>query len=242
MNPESPRTDTPALAPTSIARRVFYLVLALVLDIAPLATYAQGHAATASNLGERVGELNTRIEAILTDKRKLSEALRAGKKASATCAHCHGVDGNSTSASVPNLAGQNPSYLLIQIQKFADGHRLSSTFMQRLVKVLRDDEIVNISVYFASVEARPSTMANPALVAAGGLVFTNMCQQCHKTSARGDMLIPRLAGQKSEYLSASLTRYRSDTGERQDPQMQAAAARLTDDQIKAVAVYLSSRD
>lgn len=53
--------------PFHIARRIFNVILALVLDVSPLATYAQGHnpSATTNSLGERIGELNLRVEAIL---------------------------------------------------------------------------------------------------------------------------------------------------------------------------------
>ena len=42
----------------------------------------------------------------------------AGKEKSATCAACHGVDGNSTNPEWPKLAGQHAGYTVKQLQEF----------------------------------------------------------------------------------------------------------------------------
>ncbi len=42
--------------------------------------------------------------------------IEAGKTKSAVCASCHGVDGNSSNAIWPSLAGQHASYLVKQLQ------------------------------------------------------------------------------------------------------------------------------
>ena len=45
----------------------------------------------------------------------------AGKTKSATCAACHGADGNSTNPEWPKLAGQSEGYLFKQLQNFKAG-------------------------------------------------------------------------------------------------------------------------
>ena len=49
--------------------------------------------------------------------------VNAGAQRSASCAHCHGTDGNSSSGAYPNLAGQQKEYLYRQIKAFKDGTR-----------------------------------------------------------------------------------------------------------------------
>nr|HPQ96478.1 c-type cytochrome [Thiolinea sp.] len=42
----------------------------------------------------------------------------AGKTKSATCAACHGIDGNSTNPEWPSLAGQSEAYIIKQLHNF----------------------------------------------------------------------------------------------------------------------------
>lgn len=181
---------------------------------------------------ERMGKL-------LQDNKALDVAIKAGMKSSFFCANCHGVDGNSASPEVPNLAGQNPAYLLEQIHKFADGRRRNE-FMQGMIKVLSEDDKANISAYYASMSVKPGKVANPVLVARGKDLFLKICQRCHGVQGRGSQIIARIAGQKAEYLVLSLTRYRNGTGERIDPYMAANTKNLSDADINALAAYISS--
>ena len=48
----------------------------------------------------------------------------AGKAKSATCAACHGADGNSMAPTFPKLAGQGERYLIKQIKDIRDGRRV----------------------------------------------------------------------------------------------------------------------
>lgn len=45
----------------------------------------------------------------------------AGKAKAATCAACHGADGNSIMAQYPKIAGQHPGYLEKQLKEFKLG-------------------------------------------------------------------------------------------------------------------------
>ena len=75
------------------------------------------------------------------------QAIRMGKERAILCNQCHGEDGNSKTPDVPNLASQNPKYLLEQIEKFATGSRknyvmnaLSKNFKQQVVKRFAEAE------------------------------------------------------------------------------------------------------
>jgi len=172
-------------------------------------------------------------------KANITASVAAGKKASFFCANCHGEDGNSKYPEVPNLAGQNPAYLLEQIRKFGSGQR-KDEFMQGLIKVLSEDERVQISLFYSEAKVVPSA-ADPALVKRGHETYAKLCVRCHGDEARGSDKIARLAGQQKEYLIRSITRYRDKTGERIDPLMQIATAPLSNDEIKAVAAFLSNK-
>lgn len=229
-----------------LAKRLLCLASLSAFLLAPPSLQAAGNVSSAPAAkentvhaaGQDLAGLNARLETILKNETTRSQAVQDGKKASFFCANCHGMDGNSKFPEVPNLAAQNPSYLLSQILKFRTGQRRNA-FMERLVKELSANDLVNISVYFSSTAVGPKAASNTAQVATGKTLFTQTCQQCHGPSAHGNGSIPRLAGQHAEYLTLSLGRYRTGDGQRMDSQMQAVARQLTDDQIGAVAAYLS---
>ena len=178
-----------------------------------------------------------RLKAIQSDPVALRSAVDSGKKVTFFCANCHGEDGVSKTPEVPNLAGQNPAYLLEQIRKFGSGER-KDQFMQGLIKVLKDDERVQIALFYGSGVVKPAK-ADPAEVARGKDLFTRLCVRCHGEAARGDATIARLAGQQIPYLQTSLTRYRDQTGVRNNQLMSIATSSLKNEDIKAIANYLT---
>lgn len=179
-----------------------------------------------------------RLKVIQADPAAVKQAVEAGKKASFFCANCHGEDGNSKAPEVPNLAGQNPAYLLEQIRKFGAGER-KDQFMQGLIKVLKDEERVQIALYYAESKVPPGR-ADAVQAAKGKELFTKLCQRCHGDQARGNETIPRLAGQRIPYLQTSITRYRDKTGERNNQLMSIATSTLKNEDITAIANYLTT--
>lgn len=181
--------------------------------------------------------LSDRLKSIQSDPAALKAALDAGRKASAFCANCHGEEGISKTADIPNLAGQNPAFLLEQIRKFGSGER-KDAFMQGLIKVLKDDDRLQISLFYASMSVPPSR-ADAALAAKGKELFAKLCVRCHGDQARGNAEIPRIAGQKLAYLQTTVMRYRDGTGIRNNQLMAIATAPLKNEDISAIANYLT---
>ena len=52
-----------------------------------------------------------------------------GSQLVASCAACHGADGNSISSDWPKLAGQNQKYIYEQLKYFRDGARMNALMM-----------------------------------------------------------------------------------------------------------------
>ncbi|WP_434513481.1 cytochrome c [Dechloromonas sp. ARDL1] len=178
-----------------------------------------------------------RLKIVQGDPVALKAAVEAGRKASFFCANCHGETGVSKSQEIPNLAGQNAAYLLEQIRKFGSGER-KDPFMQGLIKVLKDDERVQIALFFAS-QASARSKADAGLVARGKELFGKLCTRCHGDDAHGNEQYPRLAGQNLVYLQSSITRYRDGTGVRNNQLMSIATAPLKNDDIVAIVNYLT---
>lgn len=178
-----------------------------------------------------------KLKAIQADPVALRAAVDAGKKVTFFCANCHGEDGISKLPEVPNLAGQNPAYLLEQIRKFGAGER-KDAFMQGLIKVLKDDERLQAASYFASMSVPPSR-SDAVQAARGKELFGKLCVRCHGEQARGNEEIPRLAGQKLPYLQSTITRYRDKTGIRNSQLMAIATSNLKNEDVVAIANYLT---
>ena len=171
----------------------------------------------------------------------------AGKAKSALCAACHNADGNSTVTQYPNLAGQGASYLVKQMIEFKDGTRVNA-IMQPMVAALTPEDMADLAAFFASQPAARSA-ANPDLVPAGEALFrggnlsnnVSACAACHGATGAGNPAakFPALAGQHAEYTEIQLKSFRTmeranDAGQ----MMRQIAAKMTDQEIKAVASYI----
>ncbi len=75
-----------------------------------------------------------------------------GEELAATCAACHGADGNSTIESNPKLAGQYESYLIRALQDYRSGAR-ESAIMAGFATALSDQDIRDLAAWFASQES-----------------------------------------------------------------------------------------
>lgn len=72
----------------------------------------------------------------------------AGKAKSATCAGCHGPDGNSVASSFPKLAGQHEDYLHQALKDYKNGKR-KNPIMSGQVANLSDRDMQDLAAYYA---------------------------------------------------------------------------------------------
>jgi cytochrome c553 len=76
--------------------------------------------------------------------------VKAGEHKASLCAACHGLNGVSVSADVPNLAAQKPDYLKAQLKAFRAGTR-KNPFMNAIAPQLSEEDIDNLIAYFSSL-------------------------------------------------------------------------------------------
>jgi cytochrome c553 len=126
--------------------------------------------------------------------------------------------------------------LLAQLEKYAKGQR-RNRFKEGLMKMLSENDRINATVYYSSQVVRP---AGAGRSAAGQSLYKQRCVVCHDAQGHGTETTPRVAGQQIEYLIQSTSRYRDQTGERIYVPMVASTAGLKDQDIVALAVFLSS--
>ena len=172
----------------------------------------------------------------------------AGQVKSALCATCHGADGNSPLPENPKLAGQNASYIIKQINDYKSGAR-ANAIMTGMVAALSDQDSADIAAWYASQQvtlhgADPESLELGETLYRAGIKQLSVaaCSACHSPTGNGNAPagFPSLSGQHPEYTLLQLKAFRS--GERQNDQssmMRAVVERLTDQELEALASYVS---
>jgi len=196
----------------------------------------------------------------------------AGKEKAASCAGCHGEDGNSMMPGFPKLAGQHQGYLVKQLKAFKGGERISP-MMAPLAMGLDEKSMEEIAAYYAgqkiSTNPAPALPANdddddkPAktdeekkadlanLIEQGSDLYRNgnisrevsACVACHGPYAEGNKpaAYPALHSQHADYLIKTLTDFKNGTrSNNRENMMHMIAKKMTDEDIKAVAYYIST--
>ena len=171
------------------------------------------------------------------------QAIRLGKDRALLCNQCHGADGNSKKPDVPNLAAQNPVYLLEQIEKFSDGRR-KNFVMNALSKNFSRDDKENLAIFYASMKVNVSK-TNAQLAKKGQTLYIKQCSSCHGKQGAGKSDYARLAGQKTHYVEMTLRGFRdklTNSGKRNSSIMESIVSGLSNDDVKALAAYVAQLD
>ncbi len=163
-----------------------------------------------------------------------NELTKVEEKA-AVCFSCHGDKGKSSNSQTPSLAAQQSVYTVNQLKAFKSGSRVNA-IMQAQTSNMSDEDINNYGAYFA-VQLPPKAGGDPALVQQGKSKAT-VCLGCHGSAGEGNGQFPRLGGQQPEYLMQQLSNFKR--GARQNGAMQAIAGNLSEEDIKALAVFFGS--
>jgi cytochrome c553 len=164
------------------------------------------------------------------------------------CQECHGADGNSTDAKIPNHAGQYAAYLVKQLSDFQSGAR-KHEIMTIMAEDLSATDMANIGAYFASRKIMQGDGGDNPL---GRNLFSNgdqarnirACVGCHGESGKGgiagNVIYPVIGGQRKVYLRSQLVSWK--LGERKNSPrgvMNNITKSLSDDEIEALADYIS---
>lgn len=188
----------------------------------------------------------------------------AGESKAATCAACHGVDGNPADPQYPRIAGQPERYVAHQLALYASGQRNSglAAIMMPFAQALSPQDMRDVGAYFASQKSQAG-LADDTVIAEGpqqGMKFYAVgeqlyrqgdasrdipaCQACHGPSGAGNPgpAYPRLGGQMADYSERRLIEYREGVHNLKDPAlfnvMQQVAQNLTDVEIQSLSTYL----
>jgi cytochrome c553 len=172
----------------------------------------------------------------------------AGQAKAAVCMACHGMDGNSANPEWPSIAGQHESYIVKQLKHFKAGER-QNVLMTPMAAILSDQDMEDLAAYYASQALRPTGETEPSKLKLGERLYRAgvpdrglpACNACHGPTGAGvaGAGYAAIGGQHATYAALQLRAYKAATRATDPNQMMRdVAARLTEEEIDAVASYV----
>jgi cytochrome c553 len=159
----------------------------------------------------------------------------------AACLACHGENGQSQTPEVPSLGGQPAFYLSIQLYMFREKMRVLEP-MNAMLKGISDTDLQGMAQLIAKLPPpRPSAAPDDPvrLERARMLVQQHRCNFCHDQDLSGENNVPRLAGQREDYLVKTLREYKSNARRGYDASMADVMYSVTDADILDLAHLLA---
>jgi cytochrome c553 len=180
------------------------------------------------------------------------DAAKGSTIANQVCGGCHGADGNSVAPANPKLAGQHPEYLVKQLNNFrvqpgAQKAERENAIMAAFASTLSPEDMSNLAAYYSTQKPKGGAAKNKDTlelgqkIYRGGIAEKNIpaCAGCHSPNGAGiPAQYPRLSGQHAEYTESQLVGFRGGV-RKNNQQMMAISARLSDAEIKAVSDYIA---
>jgi len=182
---------------------------------------------------------------------------KAGEGKTAVCVACHSSDGNSPSPAFPKLAGLGEKYLLKQLKDIQSGAR-PVLEMTGMLNGFNEQDLADIAAYYNSQTRQMAGAKDVKLdlgerIYRGGNIATGVaaCIGCHAPSGNGNAPAgyPALGGQYADYIAKQLRAFRTAAHDEEDASgrdndgepamMRGVAARMTDQEIDAVANYIA---
>jgi cytochrome c553 len=159
----------------------------------------------------------------------------------AACLACHGEQGQSEQPEVPSLGAQPAFYVMVQLYMFREKLRTVEV-MNATTQGLSDDELRGMADRIAKLPP-PRPVEAPGdsarLDRARALIQQHRCNFCHNPDFSGAQQVPRLAGQREDYLVKALREYKNNTRRGYDPAMAEVLYDINDEQILDLAYFLA---
>jgi cytochrome c553 len=158
----------------------------------------------------------------------------------AVCAGCHGENGVPNMERTPSLAGHPVLYTQIQLFLFREGQRVNEA-MNAVTAGMSDDRLTELAEHYAKLPpVPPSAAPDPALDARGReTAESHYCGACHLPDYAGRDQMPRLAGQREDYLLKALRDYKTGARAGDGAQMAEVVYGLGEEDLKAVAHHIA---
>ncbi|NDZ15595.1 cytochrome C [Variovorax sp. WS11] len=159
------------------------------------------------------------------------------------CAACHGANGRSEMPNTPVLAGQHSFYAITQLFLFREGRRANEA-MSAVAKGMKDEDLRGFSDFIATLPPVPAPAPSAPLDAARmkkgqALAQEHKCVFCHGTDFSGGQQVPRIGGQREDYLQMTLHEFKAGKRVGYTMAMAEAVGRIPNEDLDTLAYYLA---
>lgn len=187
---------------------------------------------------------------VSTQSMKSTDATDAGALTDLvnSCNTCHGKDGNSQDAAVPNISNASALYLYDTLIAFKSGDRKGDEYknsdgevtdMNKITADLTEEQFTALGEYYAAKSFIAHTQkADMAMAAAGAKTYDKKCEKCHAeggTDPEDDAGI--IAGQPKEYLVKQFAHF-DDKSREMPKKMAKKFNKLTAEQKQQIIEFL----
>lgn len=162
----------------------------------------------------------------------------------AVCASCHGASGRSDMPGTPVLAGQHSLYAITQLFLFREGRR-NNEAMIGLAKPMTDADLRGFSDFIGTLPPAPAPAPaappDAARMKQGlALAQQHKCVFCHGAELDGGQGVPRIGGQKLEYVRATLQGFKSGERPGYTRAMSEALSQVPAEDLNVLAYYVAN--
>jgi cytochrome c553 len=157
------------------------------------------------------------------------------------CFACHGENGTSQLPETPSLGAQPAFYSMVQLLMFRDRMRVVEP-MNEMAKGLTDDDLRKAGEITSKLPPPGPVADNPdpaRMERARALANQHRCNFCHQSNYQGQDNVPRLAGQREDYLLKALRGYKDNSRRGYDPQMAEVVYPMKDEDFVDLAYFLA---
>jgi cytochrome c553 len=158
-----------------------------------------------------------------------------------TCFACHGEKGTSQLPETPSLGAQPAFYAAVQMLMFRDRLRVTEP-MNEMAKGLSDAELQRCADIISKLPPPQPVSGTPdadRMERARALSQKNHCNFCHQSNYAGQENVPRLAGQREDYLLKALRGYKDNSRRGYDAQMSEVVYSMKDEDFADLAYFLA---
>lgn len=160
------------------------------------------------------------------------------------CAACHGANGRSDMAGTPVLAGQHSLYAITQLFLLREGRR-DNPAMVAIAKTMNDADLRGFSGFIGTLPPVPApapvTAPDEARMSKGqALALQHKCVFCHGAALDGGQGVPRIGGQKEDYVRAALHGYKTGDRPGYTRAMSEALSQVPAEDLDPLAYYVAN--
>ena len=156
-----------------------------------------------------------------------------------SCLACHGERGTSTNPEVPSLGGQKAAFMEIQLYLYRERMNRSDVMNQAMTGVL-NEELGVLAERLARLPppvAENGTLDGARMERGRALARQHRCNVCHNADLSGQANVPRIAGQREDYLLKALREYKNGARPGYDASMGEVLQPVTDEDIRDLAYF-----